>query len=75
MHFETKNSVYEIDLQNKKIRRRAGVEAPLDSFEDDEIWKTYKEISKIEKDSRVLIIWLDSSGSVLSKVVSIDFKN
>jgi hypothetical protein len=59
----TKFSVYEIDMENKKIRRTVGVNAPTPRQGEDNVWKEVRYIDW--KEDGMLIVWpgLNEDGS------------
>jgi hypothetical protein len=57
MIFTTDNSTYEIDRQNKRIRRLEGLNKPTPRQGTDGVWKEYAGITRIVIGEQVLIIW------------------
>lgn len=55
--FRTQNSTYEVDYDNKKIRRISGVNPPTAHFAPDGEWKDYSLI--LPHGSRLMIFWGD----------------
>lgn len=58
MVFYTKTSAYEVDLQDKRVRRLRGTESPTLRIGFDGVWKNYANISAIMEGLPVLIIWI-----------------
>lgn len=50
-------SIYEVDMVNKRIRRLHGVNNPTDRQGEDGIWKQFEEITAIEPNKSVVIVW------------------
>jgi hypothetical protein len=40
----TANSIYEVDEDNKKVRRASGLNKPTPSFGEDGVWQSYTEL-------------------------------
>lgn len=57
MIFYTENSVYEVDLQGKRVRRLRGIGDPMPRLGKDGEWRPYASISPILKGLPVLIVW------------------
>ncbi len=76
MVFSTEFSVYEIDTENKMIRRLTGIRDATPRQGKDGEWKKYGEISKIAVGEKVVFMWAEEDGilktTVTSQVVEID---
>lgn len=58
MIFHTQsNSIYEVDVENKRIRRMEGKINPTPRQGIDGEWKKFLDISEIELNSPCVIIW------------------
>ena len=57
MQFFTENSLYDVDLEKKQIRRLTGVRDPTPRQGRDGEWKTYVSISNIAVKECALIVW------------------
>ncbi len=55
--FETRNSIYELDPDQHRIRRVSGVNDPTLRQGDDGEWQTYLTISEVVVGSIVVIVW------------------
>lgn len=74
MIFKTANSTYEIDNENKKVRRLYGLTEATERQGQDGDWKSFADISEITLGRSVLVVWaLDGSipATVTSPVKSI----
>lgn len=61
MLFQTVNgSSYEVDQENKKIRRLSGSSNPTNRQGKDGDWKTFFNISPIVEGKGVVIFWVDA---------------
>lgn len=63
--FQSINSTYEIDHDNRKVRRIAGVNPPTDKFQVDGIWHTFGEVDTTHWGGRVFY-WPDGTCTVTS---------
>jgi hypothetical protein len=58
MKFTTESgSTYEVDLENKRVRRLAGAKSPTERQGKDGDWRTFVGISPIRSGLPVLFIW------------------
>lgn len=57
MFFSTLNSVYEVDLEEKRVRRIEGREAPTARQGPDGVWKTFDCVTEIKVGGPVLFSW------------------
>lgn len=58
------NSIYQVDTNNKKIRRLSGKSNPTTRQGNDGEWKSYITLSPIVKGESVVIVW-DSNTPLL----------
>ena len=73
-------STYEVDEQNKQIRRLKGQSDPTPRQGEDGRWKPYQDLSEIKQGEPVFIVWTDDvkaeipggiPGTLTSPVVSV----
>jgi hypothetical protein len=57
MIFKTRNSTYEVDAENKRIRRIKGLAEPTPRLSPDGEWKDYREITPVTTFHPVQITW------------------
>jgi len=70
--FTTENSTYEIDHDQRRIRRLHGAYEPTRHFGEDSVWCYYESISSVIRGMRVCIEWdQDGNTTTTSRVVDV----
>jgi hypothetical protein len=72
MIFRTQNSLYEVDAEQRRIRRLSGSNIPTPRQGEDRVWRTYVCTSAILVGYPVLITWVAAKGTRTSPVTEID---
>ncbi|HZU73573.1 MAG TPA: hypothetical protein VE990_12460 [Acidimicrobiales bacterium] len=68
----TRNSVYELDSDHRRIRRVSGDVAPTPAFDPEGEWKDYHEVTGFEVGSPVATVhWGTGGYTRLSRVLGI----
>lgn len=57
MIVETQNSIYEIDEQDRQVRRLEGFTVPTARFGANGAWRPYAHLSPLEVGKRMVITW------------------
>ena len=70
IRYETRNSVYEIDEENKQIRRLRGVAEPTRRIGIDGEWRSYQ--AYVESPVGLVIVWpwVNENGSIPTTITS-----
>lgn len=72
LFIRTLHSLYELDEDNKLIRRLEGKNPPTPRFADDGDWKDYERIDGAGTGHRTLVHWPDGGFTMLSQVVAVE---
>jgi hypothetical protein len=71
LFFTTENSQYEVDVENKRIRRLTGDYDPTTRQGADGVWKMFSVISEIQVGQPVLVGWEhDSLNEILRSTLT-----
>lgn len=65
---QTENSVYEVDYDQKRIRRTGGVNEPTPNQGPDNVWKDYTALQPMH--DRMLVVWPDGMAHLTSSLTS-----
>lgn len=68
--FKTRNSSYEIDYEEKVIRRISGENPPTNHFSPDGDWKRYSSV--VPCMGGLLVEWPDGKGTLTSAILDFD---
>lgn len=71
MRFNTRNSSYEVDVANKRVRRLCGVNDPTPSQGKDGEWRAYESCHNIEVGYSATFVWYGFKGITTSEVIAI----
>lgn len=63
--FTTINSTYEIDHDNKRVRRLTGVNPPTEAFGQDGVWRDFEMVSDTHWGGRIFF-WTNGRCTVTS---------
>lgn len=66
--YRTRNSVYEVDVANDRVRRLEGKNPPTPSQGTDGEWQTYAALSDVG--GRLLFVWEGGKATFTSPIVS-----
>ena len=65
---QTENSVYEVDYDQKRIRRVGGVNEPTPNQGPDNVWNDYSALQPMH--NSMLIVWPDGKATLTSPITS-----
>lgn len=75
MIFKTMNSAYEVDLENNRVRRLHGKDAPTPRQGADGDWREFVQVIGLqEKSDGVIFVWSPGKITQTSPIVEIDYR-